>query len=107
LTSGLAARATWGLRIEDVARISSTARAQHLWAGPDALARLGGALRTRAAELPEEQRAWWQQSAAGLEQAFADLRALLERPDGPLAAHARALDAALFGARPFVMPSAR
>ncbi|MFA7297594.1 MAG: PD-(D/E)XK nuclease family protein, partial [Dehalococcoidia bacterium] len=52
--------------------------------------------------LPEALRDRHREAAEGLRVALADLRALLAPPPAPLRDHARALDAALFGAQPLV-----
>ena len=116
LSSGFVDLRRWQLSRSGVSAFARRARESNLWAGLDALGRAVDGLRTDADDLrtdaddPERSdriREWLRGAASGMSAALEDLRALLERPPGTMAEHARHLDEALFGARALVDPRSR
>ena len=109
LSSGFVDLRRWRLSRSDVSAFARRAREHNLWAGLDALGRAVDGLRTDA-ENPKKSdrdREWLRGAASGMSAALEDLRALLERPPGTMAEHARHLDEALFGAKALVDPRSR
>ena len=107
----------WGLAPRHVAALARLGRTKHLWAGAEAMDALVEALRVSAFHdgtdedgerpLPEALRDRHREAAEGLRLALIDLQTLLAPPSAPLRDHARALDAALFGAQPLVAATLR
>ena len=109
LSSGFVDRRRWGLSRGGLAAFARRARGNNLWAGLDALGRAVDGLRTGAddPERSDGDREWRRGAASAMSAALEDLRALLERPSGTMAEHARHLDEALFGPRALVNPRSR
>ena len=105
LRSGFIDRGRWGLDPAAVAHIARVGREQHRWGGREALDRLAETT-TRAARhgggpaLPGME-------ARGLPGVLAYLYAFLEPPPAPIGAHARQVQAALFGRPPLIHPAVR
>ena len=109
LSSGFVDRRRWGLSRGGLAAFARRARGNNLWAGLDALGRAVDGLRTDAEDpkRSDRDREWRRGAASAMSAALEDLRALLERPGGTMAEHARHLDEALFGAPALVDPRSR
>ena len=108
LSSGFVDRRRWRLSRGGVAAFARRARENNLWAGLDALGRAVDGLRTPAnPKKSDRDREWLGEAASGMSAALEGLRALLERPPGTRAEHARHLDEALFGSQALVDPRSR
>ena len=108
LSSGFVARRRWRLSRGGVAAFARGARENNLWAGLDALGRAVDGLRTaKNRKKSDRDREWLGEAASGMSAALEDLRALLERPPGTQAEHARHFDEALFGSQALVDPRSR
>ena len=109
LGSGFIDRRPWGLDPPQVARIARLGRAHHLWGGREALDRLAalGPLREPAPAGGDREPTLPGMEASGLAAVLAYLYAFLEPPPASAAAHARHVQAALFGRPPLVHPAVR
>lgn len=117
LSSAFVDRNQWALRRPHVATLARTGRTRHLWSGSASMDTLVEALRVLGfnaspdaddgTPLPEFLREHYREASSGLAATLESLRALLLRDAAPICDHARALDAALFGASHLVAPSAR
>ena len=121
LRSGFIDRDRWGLDPPAIARIARLGREQHRWAGREALDRLAESAPANRHAAPNETAmpdttraarhgggpALPGMEASGLAGALAYLYAFLEPPSAPIGAHARQVQAALFGRPPLIHPAVR
>jgi RecB family exonuclease len=105
LRSGYCDSRRWILEGE-LGRAAREARRARIWGGRDMAERIATALEQPAApDTPVDE--FGRRAAEGMRAALTALAELVDRPEASVAAHASAIDAALFGPRGIVPPALR